>query len=69
MTAIRCFLGSWIGILATVSVATAGAYLIWAHSGHVLAVAPYLLLLICPLMHLFGHRHGGQDHTKEHVHD
>jgi len=28
------------------------------HWGHVLGVAPYLLLLACPLMHLF-HGHGG----------
>jgi hypothetical protein len=27
------------------------------HYGHVLGYAPYLLLLACPLMHLF-HRHG-----------
>jgi hypothetical protein len=58
VTAFRCFLGSKLGLAATLAVAAVGAYLLWNHSGHVLAAAPYLLLLACPLMHLFGHRHG-----------
>lgn len=32
------------------------------HWGHVLGALPYLILLACPLMHLFmhhGHSHGG----------
>jgi hypothetical protein len=37
-------------------------YVLREHWGHVLGVLPYLLLLLCPLMHLFhgghGHRHG-----------
>ncbi len=24
----------------------------------------YLLFLLCPLMHLFGHNHGGHDHSE-----
>ena len=27
------------------------------HRAHVLGVLPYALLLLCPLLHLFGHRH------------
>ncbi|MBN8428967.1 MAG: DUF2933 domain-containing protein [Xanthomonadales bacterium] len=37
------------------------------HWGHVLGVLPYVLLLACPLLHLF-HGHGGHahhDHTKD----
>ncbi|MFN7023360.1 MAG: DUF2933 domain-containing protein [Pseudorhizobium sp.] len=34
------------------------------HWGHVLGYLPYLILLACPLMHLF-HRHGGHD-NKDH---
>lgn len=36
-------------------------YLISEHAAHALAALPYLLLLLCPLMHLFMHRggHGG----------
>lgn len=40
--------------------------LVWlGHGGHILGAVPFLLLLSCPLMHLFihrGHRHGGQKH-------
>ena len=34
--------------------------LLWKeHQAHILGALPYLLLLACPLMHLFGgHRHG-----------
>lgn len=37
-------------------------YLLREHGGHVLGMWPYLILLACPLMHLF-HGHGGHaDH-------
>jgi hypothetical protein len=39
-------------------------YILREHWGHVLGYAPYLILLACPLMHLF-HRHGGHGH-KDH---
>ena len=34
------------------------------HEVHILNALPYLLLLLCPLMHLFMHGggHGGHDH-------
>ena len=32
------------------------------HWAHVVGYWPYLLLLACPLMHLFGHGHGGHKH-------
>jgi len=39
-------------------------YLLKEHYAHVVGSLPYLLLLACPLMHLFGHghhgRHGGE---------
>ena len=38
--------------------AVAGFYLLTQHTAHVFGVLPYLLILACPLMHLF-HRHGG----------
>ena len=68
MNAFRCFLGSKLGLAVTVLVAAIGAYLLWTHTGHVLAAAPYLLLLACPLMHLFGHGHG-HSHSKEQSHE
>ena len=58
MTAFRCFLDSKLGLAATLVIAALGAYLLWNHGGHALAAAPYLLLLACPLLHLFGHKHG-----------
>ena len=41
--------------------AIAGFFLVTEHTAHVLGALPYLLLLACPLIHLFhgGHGHGG----------
>jgi len=36
----------------------AGYFLITEHRAHVVQYLPFLLLLACPVMHLF-HRHGG----------
>lgn len=55
---IRSFLGSKLGWAVTLSLAIVGAYLLWNHTGHVVYALPYLFLLACPLMHVFGHRHG-----------
>jgi hypothetical protein len=32
------------------------------HFAHISLLLPYAILLLCPLMHLFGHHHGGQGH-------
>jgi hypothetical protein len=47
---------------ALVAAVTVGAALIaYDHRVHVIGALPYLLLLACPLMHLFMmHGHGGQ---------
>jgi hypothetical protein len=46
-------------LLLGVSVALVGAfYVLREHWGHVAGSLPYLLLLACPLLHLF-HGHGG----------
>ncbi len=38
----------------------AAIYLLTEHAAHVLGALPYLLILACPLMHLFMHHgHGG----------
>ena len=68
MNAFSCFLGSKLGLAATVLVAAIGAHLLWTHTGHVLYATPYLLLLACPLMHLFGHHHV-HSHPKETGHE
>ena len=36
-------------------------YLLREHVTHGARLLPYLILLLCPLLHLFGHRHGGHD--------
>ena len=57
MTAFRCVLASKPGLAAMLTIAVVGAYLLWNHTGHMWAATPYVLLLICPLLHLFRHRH------------
>ena len=45
----------------------AGFFLITEHTAHFLGVLPYLILLACPLMHLFMHHgHGGHQHGHDH---
>ncbi len=42
--------------------AIAAFFLITEHRAHLFGILPYLLLLACPLLHLFMHgRHGGHD--------
>jgi DUF2933 family protein len=50
------------GPSVTLALAALGAYLLWNHTGHLVMTLPYLFLLACPLMHLFGHRHGHHGH-------
>ena len=57
-----------VAIAAAVFVGAAG-YLLWSeHQAHMLGILPYLLLLACPLMHVFMHGghggHGGHDHRQ-----
>jgi|GEM_PF-532989 hypothetical protein len=43
----------------------AGFFLITEHRAHLFGIFPYLLLLACPLMHLFhGRHHGGHRHDE-----
>jgi hypothetical protein len=51
----------WMGFVAFGAIA---GFLLWEeHRAHFLGAAPYLLLLVCPIIHLFMHRsgHGGHD--------
>ena len=44
----------WLGLAAAV------ALLYFGHGAHLLQLAPFLILLACPLMHVLGHGgHGG----------
>lgn len=44
----------------------AGYFLLTEHLAHVVGALPYLLLLACPLMHVF--MHGGHGHHHGHHH-
>ncbi len=55
---------AWGAALLTVAL-IAGFYLLREHWNHVAGSWPYLLLLACPLMHLF-HRHGGHGNHESH---
>lgn len=47
----------------------AAFFLLAGHRAHVFGFLPYLLLLACPLMHLFGHGgHGGHGHRDHEAH-
>ena len=50
----------WPALLVFAAVAL---FLLWEeHQAHLLGALPYLILLLCPLMHLFMHRgHGKHD--------
>lgn len=49
-------------VIAALSLAlVATFYLLREHLGHALGALPYLLLLACPLLHLF-HGHGSHGH-------
>lgn len=42
-------------------------FLLWTdHRDHALGVLPYLLILACPLMHLFHHHRHGHHHGHTH---
>lgn len=45
-----------------------GFFLVAEHKAHLLGALPFLLLLACPLLHVFmhrGHGHGGDSHGGE----
>ena len=39
-----------------------GIYLFVSHTDYILAALPYVLLMACPLMHLFMHKGHGDGH-------
>jgi hypothetical protein len=59
----RSFWRTPSGITLLGFLAVALFFLLTEHRAHVLGALPYLLVLACPLMHLFHHRH--HQHEKE----
>lgn len=64
----RGLLRSRLAWVISLSVAALGVYLFFTHTGHVVSALPYLILLLCPLLHLFGHRHRHKN-EREHRHE
>ena len=64
MRSIGSRLKSPAGIFMLVAAAIGLYYLLTEHLTHFTQALPYMILLACPLMHVFGHKHGhaGHDH-------
>ena len=57
---ISSWLRSPVGLVGFTLLAMATFYLAIEHTAHIFDFLPYVLLLLCPLLHLFMHgRHGG----------
>jgi Protein of unknown function (DUF2933) len=57
--------GSPAMIAGGMLIVIAAFYILREHWGHVVGAWPYLLLLLCPLMHVFMHRgHDGNGHGR-----
>jgi len=52
------------GLTLLVAFAVGGFYLLAEHTAHVVGVLPYLLVLACPLMHVFMHGSHGHGHGR-----
>jgi hypothetical protein len=52
------------GIVLLGFLAVAGFYLVTEHTAHFFGALPFLIILACPLMHLFMH-HGHGAHGKD----
>jgi len=42
---------------------TGAAYLLTRYAGHALWYLPFLVLLACPIIHIFMHHHGHRSHN------
>ena len=53
--------------LMLIGFALIGAFFLFTeHRAHLFGILPFLLIAACPLLHLFGHRHGGDDKGEGH---
>jgi hypothetical protein len=58
------------GLALMVALAVGGFYLVTEHTAHLFGALPYLLILACPLMHVFMHRgHGHGRHGQSRSND
>ena len=57
------------GLVAILAIGSLGYFLFMEHREHVFDFLPYLIILLCPLMHIFmhgGHGHGGNNNYESH---
>ncbi len=60
----RPFWRSRTGLALLGFLAIAGFFLFTEHRAHALGILPFALLLLCPLLHFFGHSGHGHDSDK-----
>ena len=53
----RCFKSAY-GLLLLAATAALAIYLVIWHGQHAAALLPFAVVLLCPLLHVFMHRHG-----------
>ena len=63
MNMFRCFT-TYKGLIVLGAAILLGGYLVVWHGTHVAAALPLIVLLACPLMHIF--MHGGHGHHHDH---
>ena len=61
----RSFWSSPYGLVLCGFLIIAGFFLLTEHTAHVFGVLPFLLVLACPLMHLFMHHTHRGHHQKD----
>lgn len=59
----KCFTSARGIIVLAIAIVIGGYLVIW-HGAHVAAALPFMVILACPLMHMF--MHGGHGHHRGH---
>lgn len=57
------------GLIALAIIAFPTYFLLMEHRDHAIQALPYLILALCPLMHIFMHRGHGKHENNPHQHD
>ncbi len=66
----REWLRSRTGLTLIAFLAIAAFFLVTEHTAHLFGLLPYVLLLLCPLLHMFMHRgHGDHANHDSHITD
>lgn len=71
MTAYRSRKPFWLtpsGIAAIALIGAAGYFLVVEHRQHLFEWLPWLILALCPVIHIFMHRGHGHGHDHDHNH-